>query len=348
MSADPQIWVLTEAEQSGRLSRASEAVLKATAAVTAAARSEAAAIVAGQLTERITESVAACGIGHVCSVPDIVADAQVEEITVHLAAAATELRPRVFLFPDTLLTRDLAPRLAARLAVGLVTHCVEVEVDHQLILRAYKRVAAGLCETSSICQDSFVQMATVVPPREAGTNACAVGAVKVSTWHARPPIRNEVLRRKRVSGVVSEAPGAADLPDAEVIVGVGHGIGSPRFLPAVETLAELLGAPVGCTRKVAEQGWLSRAHQIGTSGATVSPRVYVAIGISGAMQHMLGVGHPETIIAINTDPHAPIFRVAQLGVVGDALEVIPALTDVLRKRADTGSGVSAEALYGAM
>lgn len=346
MSADRQIWVFVEMQRDGKLSRASQCVLETSMRKGAAADADTVAITCGEPSESAVAKVGACGVDRLYSLPELSRDAAIEEVTAHLACAASELGPAVFLFPDTPVTRDLAPRLAARLGVGLISHCLDVELDHRLRLRAYKAFGNGICETVSVCEDSFVQMATIVPPRDRPERPAVQRQVHVRTLRCAPG--GAAAGRKRVTALPRQPFGPEDLLDAELIVGVGCGIGSPRFLPAIEALARQLAAPIGCTRKLAEQGWLPRAHQIGTSGKTVSPRLYLAIGLSGAVQHMMGVRQAETIVAINTDAHAPIFRIAHLGIVGDALEVVPALTRALENRSHVRSCSPAETLRGVL
>jgi electron transfer flavoprotein alpha subunit len=128
-----------------------------------------------------------------------------------------------------------------------------------------------------------------------------------------------------------EAERAVDLTAAEIIVSVGRGIGEKDKIPVVEELARALGAELAASRPICDAGWLPMERQVGSSGQTVSPKVYIAVGISGAIQHLVGMKGSKTIVAINKDPHAPIFEVADYGIVGDLFEVVPALVEEIRK-----------------
>ncbi|MBI4477909.1 MAG: electron transfer flavoprotein subunit alpha/FixB family protein [Acidobacteria bacterium] len=240
----------------------------------------------------------------------------------------TSLRPTYVLLPHTYQTRDFAPKLAARLDRALITDCVAI------------RVEAG--------QPAFVRpmfqgkmVADVLPAGEAPYFVtCQIGAFRADAaarGQAPAPIRRADIAidagaiRQRPEDPFQEAKQAVDLSQAERIVAVGRGIKSQENLQLVQRLASALGAEVAASRPICDNGWLPMERQIGSSGQTVAPKLYLALGISGAIQHLVGMKGSRTIVAVNKDADAPIFEVADYGIVGDLFEVVPALIAELEK-----------------
>jgi len=147
---------------------------------------------------------------------------------------------------------------------------------------------------------------------------------------AQPSWENQ-LRRKFIGYIEPEIEDV-DISDADILVSIGRGIGKPENIPIAEAFAEAIGATLSCSRPVADKGWLPKSRQVGTSGKTVRPKVYIALGISGAFQHQAGMKNSGTIIAVNKDPKAPIFKVAHYGIVGDIFQVLPMLTEKFKER----------------
>jgi len=244
-----------------------------------------------------------------------------------LAAVIARYKPSVVLFGATINGRDLAPRVAARLRVGLTADCTGLEIDNEKRL-VQIRPAFGGNIMASIISHNRPQMATVRPrvmkmpkPGEAGSPK--VERVKINLDPVT--VRSKVLEKVRELTKPSEK-----IEEAEVIVSCGRGIGKQEELKQIYELAEVLGAAVGGSRPIVDCGWLPHQQQVGQSGKTVSPKLYLAVGISGTIQHRIGMQSSDIIIAINKDREAPIFNLANLGVVGDLFEIVPKLTEQLR------------------
>ena len=237
------------------------------------------------------------------------------------------VQPRVVLLGHTAAGRELAPRLAVRLGVGLSTDVSGVRWDAELgAVVASKPIAGGLAIAEQVPQGT-PQLVTVRPKTQAAAepppgHAGEVVPFAIDLSGVRP--RARVLERVR------ERAAAQRLEDAEVVVSGGRGLGGPENFRYLEELAEVLGGVVGASRVAVDSGWISADRQVGLTGKITSPKLYIAVGISGAMQHMAGCSTAKTIVAINTDPDAPIFEKAHFGIVGDFKKVLPALTAACR------------------
>lgn len=248
----------------------------------------------------------------------------------------TKYKPNILLFGATSNGRDLAPRIASRLNIGLTADCTKLEIvgEKQLL---QTRPAFGGNIMASILTRTFPQMATVRPnvmKRKEPDRKKEAVIEKVNV-----KIDERSLRIK-ITDIVKEIKGVGlNIEEAEIIVSCGRGIGSPENIKCVEELASALGAAVGGSRAVVDAGWLPHHQQVGQTGKTVAPKIYIAIGISGAIQHLVGMQTSDVIIAINNDPEAPIFKVATYGIVGDLFKVVPVLAnefrEVLKQRSKT-------------
>jgi len=242
-----------------------------------------------------------------------------------VVAAVTATQPAVVLFPASAMGKDLAPRVAARLDVGLASDCTALAVEGGALI-ATRPVYAG----KAVQKVRFPLTPALVSLRPkvfsavtlAGKSA-AVEPLAVGVDAAAP--------RARVTQVAAASGGKLDLTESEIIVSGGRGLKAPENFALIEALAEALGATVGASRAVVDAGWRPHGDQVGQTGKTVSPRLYVAVGISGAIQHLAGMSSSRCIVAINKDPDAPIFKVADYGLVGDLFEVVPALTEAVKK-----------------
>lgn len=243
--------------------------------------------------------------------------------------AVREYLPAVVLFGATLFGRDLAPRVAQRLQTGITADCTELSIDPESRLLLQTRPAFGGNVMATIyTPEHRPQMASVRP-----------GVMPVGE---RVPGRYGVVERlnvpltpedlfQRVLSVVHEVDTGASLEDADVIVSGGRGVGKKENFRLLEELAEVLGGVVAGSRVAVEKGWISQDRQVGQTGKSVSPKLYIACGISGSIQHRAGMENSKVIVAINRDPDAPIFSIAHYGIVGDLREVLPALTEKLKK-----------------
>lgn len=236
---------------------------------------------------------------------------------------AEKYKPEIFLYGATPNGKDLASAVATDLSTGLTadTTMLDVDVDKRL-LEASRPAFGGNIMATILCKKHRPQMATVRPKvmkaLEADTER--KGVIIEEEFN----LREEDMRTK-VLEIVKDVTKKASLAEAHVIVAGGKGMGDPQGFQLIHELADVIGASVGGTRDVVEAGWLKHEQQVGQTGETVTPKIYFAIGISGAIQHVEGMKNSELIIAINKDPNAPIFDVATYGIVGDAMEIVPKL-----------------------
>lgn len=238
-------------------------------------------------------------------------------------------KPEIVLMGATTYGRSLAPRVASRLNTGLTADCTKLEIDPERRLLLQTRPAfGGNLMATIICPDHRPQMATVRPKvmKALDPDLSRIGEI------IRPDVVIPEDTRVKVIDVVTTLCEKVSLTEADIIVSGGRGLGDPKNFALVEELADLLGGAVGASRAVVDAGWIDYSHQVGQTGKTVGPKVYFACGISGAVQHLAGMSSSDTIIAINKDPEAPIFKAATLGIVGDVLEVLPALISEFKKR----------------
>jgi electron transfer flavoprotein alpha subunit len=237
--------------------------------------------------------------------------------------------PSVILLGATNDGRDLGPRIAARVKTGLTADCTSLAIDMETRLVAWTRPAFGGNIMATIfCPNHRPQMGTVRPKvfKKPEPDYSRTGKI----IREELAINEEDIRTKLID-VVKVCSFSCNLEDAEFIVSGGRGLGKPEGFRMVEELAQVLKGTVGSSRAAVDAGWKPYPHQVGQTGKTVAPKIYIACGISGAIQHLAGMQTSDVIIAINTDPDAPIFKVATYGIVGDVYEVVPALTARLRE-----------------
>lgn len=238
-----------------------------------------------------------------------------------------ETRPTVTLMAQTNVTMDLAPELAVRGGVSLVADCLELDrVDGEL--QAVRTLFGGKVHARvSVRSGENGFMATIRPGAiETAQNPPAVdGTVREGEISA------DLRSVRRVIETVQPDPSAVDITQADILVSVGRGIEEEDDLDMIRSLAEALGGEIACTRPIVDKGWLAKTYQVGTSGVTVKPRIYLAVGVSGSFQHMGGIKGGPLIAAVNKDPAAPIFRMADVGIVGDLFDIVPVLEEKIRE-----------------
>ena len=224
--------------------------------------------------------------------------------------------------------RDLGPRVSCRLKTGLTADCTALDIDAESGNVAWTRPAfGGNLMATILCPDHRPQIGTVRPGVFKKTPAESKAEIIREDIHVdAKDIRTQILE------ILKDMDGEnVDLEGAEIIVSGGRGVGGPEGFAPVKALAEALGGVVGASRAAVDSGWIAHAHQVGQTGKTVAPKIYIACGISGAIQHLAGMSGSDCIIAINKDPDAPIFDVADYGVVGDLFEGLPVLTEEIKK-----------------
>ncbi len=237
--------------------------------------------------------------------------------------------PTTMLIGATPNGRDMGPRLSARLQTGLTADCTALSIDEETGCVAWTRPAfGGNLMATILCTDHRPQLGTVRPGvfKKPAAGEAKAEVIREDYHVPAEAIRTEVLE------VIREASGEiVDLEGADIIVSGGRGVGGAEGFDVIRELAEVLGATVGASRAAVDEGWISHAHQVGQTGKTVGPKLYIACGISGAIQHLAGMSSSDVIIAINKDPDAPIFGVADYGVIGNLFDVVPALTAEIKK-----------------
>jgi electron transfer flavoprotein alpha subunit len=320
-----QIWVLAE-QSAGEVERVSFELLGEARRLARKLDARVEALALGDEIDSVTETLAHYGAETVYLIqdprlrhynPDVFAASIGQLCKLH--------EPALVLFPATSTGSDVAVRLSASYGWPLVPRCVnirirngEIEMIRGLAQRKIQGVLTGACPG----------------PRLATVAADVIGVERPDLARRAEIICAPVIVPERlqidVRGFVPGDPRTLDLSEAEIVVAAGRGLGSQENMHLVEELAEVIGASVGCTRAVVDLGWLPHSAQIGQTGTTVNPRLYLACGISGATQHTIGMKDAETILAINTDRGAPIFKVADLGLVADVNQLLPVLIERCR------------------
>ncbi len=251
---------------------------------------------------------------------------RIEPYTAIIVDLVSRIKPNIILMGATPLGRSLAPRVAARLRTGLTADCTTLAVKDNGDLVQTRPAFGGDVMAQIVTPRHRPQMATVrykvMPPAEVTQPHGEIVHCQAEPSQLQSKITIHGFRPHQV---------ASSITDAEIIVAAGRGIGKPEGLELLETFASLIGGVVGTTRPLVEQGWASYNQQIGMSGRTVRPRLFIACGISGAVQLVAGMRGADTIFAINTDPDAPIFDVAHYGIVGDVYEIIPRLIQIIKE-----------------
>jgi electron transfer flavoprotein alpha subunit len=235
-------------------------------------------------------------------------------------------QPRYVIFAHTYQARDFAPKLATALNRVLVSDAIAYRIDRGVLVLV-RQLFQGKINADVRFEGD--------PPYFASVQAGAFRADSLKSGNApvekmTPDLRPELIRTKPLE-LFRESQRAVDLGAAQIIVSVGRGIKEAGNIPVVQKLADALGAELAASRPICDNGWLPMERQVGSSGQTVAPKLYLAVGISGAIQHLVGMKGSKTIVAINKDPEAPIFEVADYGIVGDLFEVVPALIEALAK-----------------
>ncbi len=247
-----------------------------------------------------------------------------------MAEMIKEHRPEIVLGGATTIGRALIPRVAIKARTGLTADCTGLAIDEERRILLQTRPAfGGNIMATIICPNHRPQMATVRHKvmKEAPPDAKRKGEVIKKNYPAKM-----LASRTSVQKVVEEISTTVKLTEADIIVSGGRGLKAAENFKLIEELAQTLKAAVGASRAAVDAGWIPYSHQVGQTGKTVAPKLYIACGISGAIQHLVGMQSSDCIIAINKDPEAPIFKVASYGIVGDLFEVVPALTKKLQEK----------------
>jgi len=318
-------------QRGGKLNRATwEAIAGAQQLAAEAGNQPLSVLVIGTGLAGLAAELAAAEVQEVITVEDAALEPYTPDgYTAALQDAIAQLSPATVVLPHTYQTRDFAPKLAARLDRAIVTDVTGV-----------KRVGSEVAFVRPMFQGKLT--ADVVPegpgPHFVTFQIGAFRADQAARGNQPAPVRALTVAvdgqaiRQKPEAPFQEARQAVDLSQAERIVSVGRGIKEQSNIPLAQALAEALGAELAASRPICDAGWVPMERQVGSSGQTVAPKLYLALGISGAIQHLVGMKGANTIVAINKDPDAPIFEVADYGIVGDLFEIVPALTAALKGR----------------
>ena len=242
-----------------------------------------------------------------------------------LAGVISERKPRLTLIGHTSCGIDIAPALAMKSDLPLAMDCIDLRLDGGSLV-VTRQVYGGKLNVEGVLKEAEGHIATIRPATfEPGELQAEPGEMVSLEYPA------DIDLVTRFTGFVEPAPGEVDIADAEIIVSVGRGIKDEKNIPVARELAEALKGELGCSRPIVDKGWLPKERQVGSSGKTVKPKLYIASGISGSFQHVMGMKGSDLIVAVNRDPKAPIFGIADYGVVDDLFKILPALTEKIKE-----------------
>ncbi len=323
-----EVWVFAE-QQHGKLKGVTWELLSQARRLADALQAQVGAVCLGHNVEGLDQLVAR-GADRVYLVDDPSLAGQDEDLYTHaLVDLARQHGPQILLAGATALGSSFIPRVAAILETGLAANCTGLEIDSDKgILLQTRPMYGGNLLATVVCPDKRPQMATVRPHtfKSSETDSSRQGEIVRLDFNAEA-----VTSRTRLLSMVDELTGMLKLEEADIIVCGGRGLGTAENFGIVAELAEVLGAALGSSRPPVDDGWIAYSHQIGQTGKTVSPKLYIACGVSGAPQHLTGMQTSDVIVAINEDPEAPIFEVATYGIVGDLFKIVPLLTARLKE-----------------
>jgi electron transfer flavoprotein alpha subunit len=324
-----KILVVTEQRQ-GKWNNTSFETLAAAQQIATDTSSAVSGLVIGKGVGALANELAAKNVAEVLLVEHALLEAYTPDgYCVALKQVIESAKPDLILFPHTYQVRDFAPKLAAQLGKGMIGDCIGYRNESGKLIFVRQmfqgRTSADVTFQSAAPWFASFQagafrsdLVTTHPSGKASVNAVPV------------TLNADQIRTKPLD-LFKEAKSAVDLTQAPLIVAVGRGIKAPENIPLAEAVAKALGGEIAASRPICDEGWLPMERQIGSSGQTVAPKLYLALGISGAIQHVVGMKGARTIVAINKDQNAPIFEIADYGIVADIFEIMPALTEALEK-----------------
>lgn len=321
------IWVFAE-ERRGKIQSATYELLGAARRLSQKLDTEVTAVLLGDEVKE-PESLLKGGADKVIYVKDdSLAHFGVEPYSQVLSELIRERKPEIVLGAATFIGRSLLSRVAVKVYAGLTADCtgLDIDTDERLLLQTRPAFGGNIMATI-ICPKHRPQMATVRPKvmkplEEPYKQEGEIEEVSPSS----------LSNRVKLLDFLMDETSEVNIAEADIIVTGGRGLQEPKNFALIEELAHVLGGAVGASRSAVDAGWINYSHQVGQTGRTVSPKLYIAAGVSGAIQHLVGMQSSDYIVAINKDPNAPIFKVADLGIVDDLFKVIPKLTEELKKR----------------
>ena len=329
VSGDHQgIWVFAE-QRDGKIKGVSFELLAKARELAADLKTGVSAVCFGSQLEDV-ENLIAYGADKVYLVqnPELASNPE-DVLTRQLGQLIQQYKPEIVLAGATSLGRSFIPRVAAGIKCGLTADCtaLEIDIEKRQLLQTRPTFGGNIMATI-ICPSSRPQMSTVRPRtfKKGVPDKTRQGQiVKIDLD------KDAVTSRTKLLNFVEDVTEKIKLDEADIIVSGGRGLGKPENFKLIAELANAMGAALGSSRPPVDEGWIAYSHQVGQTGKTVAPKLYIACGISGAVQHMAGMGTADIIVAINNDPSAPIFEIATYGLVGDLFKIVPLLTEQLKK-----------------
>src|SRR6056297_2777456 len=345
------VWVLAE-QRENKLMEVSLELVSEGRKLADKLSQELSAVVLGSDIKDISDKLIAYGADNVYLIEDEnLKDYRTGPYTSIISKMINKFKPEIVLLGATHNGRDLGPRISARINTGLTADCTELAIEEKRgILLQTRPAFGGNLMATIICPEHRPQMATVRPGvmEKSDPDYNRVGEIKECNFSLeKDNIDSEVIKKSKIirldsnissfdfftkiKEIVKEAQGKVNLEDADIIVAGGRGVGDRDGFNRIEKLAQTLNGEVGASRAVVDEGWIDKEHQVGQTGKTVKPRIYIACGISGAIQHKAGMDNSDIIIAVNTDPEAPIFEACDYGIVGDLHQVVPMLKEAFEQ-----------------
>lgn len=320
------MWVITELKEDGTPANVSLELLTTALSLAEKVGEKVYSVLIGSELDQAQEVCKNYGADGVVLVKgDVYKEYNTEVYTHAIEELVKKHHPRTMFIGATNQGRDLGPRVSSRLKTGLTADCTELDIDTENHNILWTRPAfGGNLMAQIICADHRPQIGTVRPG--------VFQSIRVEPKAEFDVIQETIdfpedkIRTRVLDTIHEEAGDEVNLLEADIIVSGGRGLGDPKNFDLIEKLAKALDGTVGASRAAVDAGWITHSHQVGQSGKTVKPQVYIAVGISGAIQHLAGMQNSDYIIAINKDPEAPIFKVADIALVGDLFEIVPELT----------------------
>jgi electron transfer flavoprotein alpha subunit len=324
-----KILVITEQRQ-GKWNNATFETLAAAQQIASALSGTVSGVVVGKSVDALANELAGKNIVEVLQIEHELLESYTPDgFCVALKQVIESAKPQLVLFPHTYQVRDFAPKLAAMLGKGMIGDSIGYRLEGGRLVFVRQMFQGKTAADVTFLGDGPWFVSFQSGSFRADQVAAGEGGAK-PVKRVTVELKAEQIRTKPLE-LFKEAKSAVDLTQAPLIVAVGRGIKAPENIPQAEAVAKAMGAEIAASRPICDEGWLPMERQIGSSGQTVAPKLYLALGISGAIQHVVGMKGARTIVAINKDQNAPIFEIADYGVVGDIFEIMPALAEELQK-----------------
>lgn len=318
-------------QREGKWNKVSFEALAAAQQIAAQANASVSGLVIGQGVAALADELAGYQLEEVLLVENALLEKYTPDgYSIALKQAIEQSKPDLVILPHTYQVRDFAPKLAASMNKGMIGDCVGYRYENGKLVFV-RQMFQGRTAADVTFQGDGPWVASFQAGAFRGDTAAKNTSGKAPVKPVSVELKPEQVRTKPLE-LFREAKQAVDLTQAPILVSIGRGIKAPENIPLAEKLAKALGAELSASRPICDEGWLPMERQIGSSGQTVSPKLYLALGISGAIQHVVGMKGSRCIVAINKDQNAPIFEIADYGVVGDLFEIVPALTEAVESK----------------